>query len=431
VSWGTSTVDTVTFDATGRSVTSMGWSYREYPVAASAAVTRLRFESLTAGSFGPVLDDVSVTTAGGPAPSPTPPPPTQTTQPVGPEGSEVPVAGGAGQDGGVTLRIPAGTLSATTDLTVSVTNAAPSGVTASGSVLLPKTIEITPASPVALAQAVRLLINLTTADLDGRDVSTVKGGVIVGAIFDPRPTFVVDAAQGTVEVMLDHFSKFSVITIQSVGPGSPEPPAGAVLDSFTVTMNWNNPPGTTQYQLQVVPFNGDGPGVDIVRNVESSLTVPPPPQGYGLLPDMTYFWRVRSTTVTRSPAVTDWPAWGSWTFKTPKVTGASISPVAPPVGSAVSSVTPTLTWANSNPAVFYYELQASKDARFNVGPATATATVYSALLHGGVTTPPNSYRIPAQFPLESGTIYHWRVRPRVQGDGVPLAWSEAWTFRTP
>jgi len=278
---------------------------------------------------------------------------------------------------------------------------------------------------------VQLRINLTAAELGGRNVSTVKGGVIAGAVFDPRPTFVLDAAEATVEVMLDHFSKFSVITILSVGPGSPEPPPGALLDGFTVTMTWNNPPGTTQYQLQVVPFNGDGPGVDVVRNVETSFTVPPPPQWYGLLPDMTYFWRVRSTTVTRTPAETDWTAWGSWTFRTPKVSSGTISPAAPPVGGTVTSLTPTLTWTNSNPAVFYYELQASKDATFNFDPATAVAMVYSALLHGGVTTPPNSYRVPAQFPLEPGATYHWRVRPRIQGDGVPLPWSQTWTFRTP
>ena len=36
---------------------------------------------------------------------------------------------------------------------------------------------------------------------------------------------------------------------------------------------------------------------------------------------------------------------------------------------------------------------------------------------------PNSYVVPAAFPLEAGEIYYWRVRPRIQGDGDPLPWS--------
>ena len=57
--------------------------------------------------------------------------------------------------------------------------------------------------------------------------------------------------------------------------------------------------------------------------------------------------------------------------------------------------------------------------------------VYGALVHGGATSPANTYTIPAAFPLEHGVSYFWRVRPRVQGDGAPLAWPGPWTFRAP
>jgi hypothetical protein len=53
------------------------------------------------------------------------------------------------------------------------------------------------------------------------------------------------------------------------------------------------------------------------------------------------------------------------------------------------------------------------------------------LIHGGVAAPPNSYRIPAGFPLQAGVTYHWRVRPRVQGDGTPVGWTPARMFKTP
>ena len=85
-----------------------------------------------------------------------------------------------------------------------------------------------------------------------------------------------------------------------------------------------------------------------------------------------------------------------------------------------------MTWANSNTAVFYYEVQVSRDYEF--GP---NAFLYSEYVHGGASTPPNSYVVPEAFPLEAGEIYYWRVRPRIQGDGDPLPWSATYVFLAP
>ena len=49
-------------------------------------------------------------------------------------------------------------------------------------------------------------------------------------------------------------------------------------------------------------------------------------------------------------------------------------------------------------------------------------------MHGGASTPANSYVVPEAFPLEAGEIYYWRVRPRIQGDGDPLPWSATYVF---
>ena len=57
--------------------------------------------------------------------------------------------------------------------------------------------------------------------------------------------------------------------------------------------------------------------------------------------------------------------------------------------------------------------------------------VYGALVHGGATSPANTYAIPAAFPLEAGASYYWRVRPRIQGDGAPVAWPGPWSFQAP
>ena len=84
-------------------------------------------------------------------------------------------------------------------------------------------------------------------------------------------------------------------------------------------------------------------------------------------------------------------------FKTPPASSSTITRVAPPLFGEVSTLTPTLTWANSNAAVFYYEVQLSRD--FEFGP---NAFLYSEYVHGGASTPPNSYVIPAGLPPRSG-----------------------------
>ena len=213
------------------------------------------------------------------------------------------------------------------------------------------------------------------------------------------------------------------------GPTLTSPAEGSTLAGFGVTLSWVNPPGTTQYQLQLIPANNDGPGVNIVRNVESNFTIPSPPLWYGILPGMTYTWQVRTTTVAVATEA-DWTAWSVRTFRSPAATSSSISPVSPTLGSNVGTLTPTLRWSDPNSAIYYYEVQVSEDPTFDTDPTTATAMVYWELRHGGITNPLNSYTIPSQFPLKLDTAYHWRVRPRVQGDGTPVAWSQTWSFKT-
>ena len=126
------------------------------------------------------------------------------------------------------------------------------------------------------------------------------------------------------------------------------------------------------------------------------------------------------------------PLWSPWSpgnsFHTRAVSGNTIRAVGPAVSSTATLRVPALTWHNSDPGVFYYELGLSKDPAF--GAQGPVAMVYSALLHGGATTPPNTYVVPSSAPLEPSTTYHWRVRPRVQGDGTPVPWPQAFSFTT-
>ena len=164
-----------------------------------------------------------------------------------------------------------------------------------------------------------------------------------------------------------------------------------------------------QYQVQAPDFGG-------ARN-------------YVMLPDITYTWRVRTATTGDTPGTNEWTAWSARTFHTPTKSSATISRVSPDNGAAAGSTRPALLWDNSDKEVFYYEVQVSSDPGFC--NTAGCPMLYWELVHGGVSSPPNTYLVPEQFPLESGAAYHWRVRPRIQGDGEPVDWSESWTFDTP
>lgn len=215
-------------------------------------------------------------------------------------------------------------------------------------------------------------------------------------------------------------------------PSLATPSDGQVVSDFGPTLEWTDPPGSavTQTHLQIVPFNNDGPGVDLILSLaEDRFQLPPPPNWYGLLPDMSYTWRVQSSDATVSVGTNDpsWSDWSpQWTFRTPAVSAGTISPVEPGGEIQVGSLTPTLIWSDSNPQGWYYEIQVSRNPGFGPG-----AFLYWELRHGGVTSPPRSYQVPGQFPLEPGHRYYWRVRPRVQGDGAPVPWSNPSTFLTP
>ncbi|MBI2886961.1 MAG: hypothetical protein HYY02_07110 [Chloroflexi bacterium] len=209
-------------------------------------------------------------------------------------------------------------------------------------------------------------------------------------------------------------------------------PSGSVALATTgTTLSWSESPRATQVHLQVVPANNDGPAIDAIRSAESSFLIQPPVIGQGnytLLPDMTYTWRVRaSNKPTYAP--TDDRSWGPWsearTFRTPVRDSSRIAPVSPANGATIGKGIQALQWDNQDRDVFYYEVQVSPDPKF--GEEGPVAPVWHNLVHGGVSTPLNSWRTPE---LQPSTTYYWRVRPRVQGDGIPVAWSQTWSFST-
>ena len=207
------------------------------------------------------------------------------------------------------------------------------------------------------------------------------------------------------------------------GPGN-----ATQLSTMSTTLTWTNPPATTQVHVQVIPANNDGPGVNLIIGNVSSLLVPGPPDWYGLLPDMSYTWRVRTSAKATSASEHD-PSWGPWThertFRTPIRTSANLVNIIPRNGADITNTRQTLRWLSTYNDVFYYEVQVSPDPNF--GEQGAVSFVWYNLVHGGVSNPTNSWFTPA---LEPNVTYYWRVRPRVQGDGTPVAWSQTWSFRT-
>lgn len=220
-------------------------------------------------------------------------------------------------------------------------------------------------------------------------------------------------------------------------PALTAPAANATYPKMSVVdFTWQLPAGSTQYHLQVTPYNGDGPAVNLVRNAATGYTLAAPVLGEGpyvLLPAMTYTWRVRATDKPEAATEGD-PAWGPWSttrsFATGAPTAAGIQAAAPTTGATGVSANPTLTWTDTTLGTFYYEVQLSRDAGFTTDARTATAPVYTNLVHGGQSQPLNSWTVPTGFGLDPGATYSWRVRPRVQGNGQPVAWSPRFTFQT-
>jgi uncharacterized protein YkwD len=223
-------------------------------------------------------------------------------------------------------------------------------------------------------------------------------------------------------------------------PANPDPLPLIVLPSLAATLRWTPPQDTTQVQMQVIPSGNDGPGLNLiigdpqaVASKQYALTPPQVGQGnYLLLPGMTYSWRVRFSNKPTFAGEDD-SSWGAWTpgdpFRTPAPSIKGLQVVAPTEGAKMPSSGPvTLQWSHNDSSLFYYEVQVSGDRRFDTNPASATSFVWWNLIHGGQSSPINSWQTP---PLTEGTTYFWRVRPRVQGDGAAVSWSPTWSFTTP
>ena len=163
-----------------------------------------------------------------PTPTPTPSPtPTPTgpqfsgviaaepsvTATVVPEGTTLGVNGGGDLPGGVYVNFPPTAVALPVQVSVSVSNEAPSDVEApSGTTLLPLTIDITPETPLTLGTPLTIEINPTPEQLEaaGGDLNHLAVGVVTPHGIVVLPTQVM---HGRLVVTIDHLSTFVLVAI--------------------------------------------------------------------------------------------------------------------------------------------------------------------------------------------------------------------------
>lgn len=250
------------------------------------------------------------------------------------------------------------------------------------------------------------------------------------------------------ELIAKHFSEFwnkitqKHSTMKFVQPlkdiSIMEPPTNSTSQDLNLLIKYQSPPSTQKVHLQLNPFNNDGPSINLVisdpeeiKNGQFILPAPTLKDGpYIQLPDMSYNIRIRTSDEKSVSPLDDekWSLWAESKFRTPKRLSDGISLKSNI--SPLSDLTPTLEWKNQDSDVYYYEIQLSSDPNFSNDPNLSKSPLYWNLVHGGVTSPPNSWTVPEQYPLKGGNIYYWRVRPRIQGDGTPVAWSKPLSFTT-
>ena len=217
-----------------------------------------------------------------PTPTPTPSPtPTATPTPTGPqfsgliaaepsvtatvvpEGTTLGLNGGGDLPGGVYVNFPPTAVALPVPVSVSVSNTAPDDVEApSGTTLLPLTINITPETPLTLGEPLTIEINPTPEQLAaaGGDLNNLAVGVVTphGIVVLPAQVM-----HGRLVVTTDRIAPFVLLAITDTGPVLTQPPMGDA-SSMGPLLQWTQPPSTTWFQVQVIPFNEDGPGINLV-----------------------------------------------------------------------------------------------------------------------------------------------------------------------
>ena len=105
-------------------------------------------------------------------------------------------------------------------------------------------------------------INPTPEQLEaaGGDLNNLAVGVVTphGIVVLPAQVL-----HGRLVVTTDRIAPFVLLAITDPGPILTQPPMSDA-SSMGPLLQWTQPPSTTWFQVQVIPFNEDGPGINLV-----------------------------------------------------------------------------------------------------------------------------------------------------------------------
>lgn len=176
----------------------------------------------------------------------------------------------------------------------------------------------------------------------------------------------------------------------------------SVVGSASILFSWENQPNTEFYRLEVSENSSFSSTVLIRNSIRGTST-----SVEGLLPNKTYFWRIR----TSNPAGIGQRS-EIWSFRT--VTGdINLYPttlLAPKTAASIKTSEVNFSWEAVSEATAYH-LQISEKSDF------------STILFQNQSINTNAFTLNS---LASGKAYFWRVRAR--NGAIFSAWSESWNF---
>jgi hypothetical protein len=208
-------------------------------------------------------------------------------------------------------------------------------------------------------------------------------------------TFYFGSANATYDQQILAFADVLAGPVSLIEPKDKAKDQGIMLSTVdltqTVLLTWEPITGAVNYEYQVANDEGF---LSLDAN-NCGVTTGQQWRADGLIPDRTYYWRVRVSTPLLSP----WSAGRSFTISEVEVIGApevevEFDIVSPERGASGIPVQPVFVWAAVEGAESY-ELMVAEDKTF-------------AIIEWSHTADTNFYQ--GDEVLAYGTTYYWRVR---------------------
>ncbi|MGA2669654.1 MAG: hypothetical protein ABSF32_12195, partial [Ignavibacteria bacterium] len=195
---------------------------------------------------------------------------------------------------------------------------------------------------------------------------------------------------------------FSFTTLALGVPSLVSPVNGAVGQSLTSLLDWNDVSGATSYGIQVSTDSlFSSRVIDTTGIAVSQLTIP----SGRLINGTIYYWRVNAVS---GGIPGSWSA--AWHFKTILSVATLLSPSN---GALGVSLIPLLDWSDVTGA-----------SNYRVQVSTSSAFTTNVIDQSGLTA--SQYQVSGS--LSQSTVYYWRVRAYTGSDSS--SWTGAFSFTT-